>query len=357
MMMTRKGLGAALFALAFLPAAAASKPAPADLNHTVTFLGGVVAHPDLVYSVIPGYRPLTLDLYLAPPKKTRSLKPAILFVHGGWWKAGDARHLTGFADFPATLAALAAKGYVVASVNYRLSSEAHFPAAIQDVKSAIRWLRGRAADYAIDTTRVMLWGAEAGGQIAALAGTSCGVAALEPAADPAAPAASDCVQGVVDWYGPSDFASWDADLGRTPEPGKPTDLGAYLGCEPADCAAGLVRGASPISYLESMSPPFLIQQGSADAQMPPAQSQKLYDALKARQVPADLIIYPGVGENFSKDGTPDAATQAKAIADMEDFIAKTFPPVTPAQPSSAARASRLRIGPTPRPANSTKVAK
>jgi acetyl esterase/lipase len=353
--MTRIGLGAALFALTLLPAAAATKSAPADLNRTIAFPAGVLAHPDLIFAEIPGYRPLTLDLYLAPPKPKGSLRPVILFVHGGWWKAGDARHLTGFADFPATLAALAARGYVVASLNYRLSGEAHFPAAIQDVKSAIRWLRAQAADYAIDTTRMMLWGAEAGGQIAALAGTSCGVAALEPGTDAGAPAESDCVQGVIDWYGPSDFASWDTDLGRAPEPGKPTDLGAFLGCEPADCAPGLVRGASPISYLESMSPPFLIQQGSADAQVPPAQSQKLYDALKARHVPADLIIYPGAGENFSKDGTPDAATQAKAIADMEDFIAKTFPQPSPAKPPSATKPPRPPVSPTARPADSSKA--
>jgi acetyl esterase/lipase len=355
MTMTRKGLGAALFALTLLPAAAATIPAPADLNRTVAFPRSVVAHPDLVYAEIPGYRPLTLDLYQTPPKPKGSLRPAILFVHGGWWKAGDARHLTGFSDFPATLAVLAAKGYVVASLNYRLSGEAHFPAAIRDVKSAIRWLRAHAGDYAIDTTRVMLWGAEAGGQIAALAGTSCGVAALEPVADPGAPAASDCVQGVIDWYGPSNLASWDTDLGRAPEPGKSTDLGAYLGCEPADCAPGLVQSASPISYLESMSPPFLIQQGSADAQMPLAQSQKLYDALTARHVPADLIVYPGAGENFSKNGMPDSATRAKAIADMEDFIAKTFPPMTPAKPSSAPRASHPQDTPSPRPTNSSKA--
>jgi len=315
-------LFSALFALAALSvAAAADKTAPPDLNQAISFPGGVTAQPGLVYSALEGFRPLTLDLYQMPPKAKVAPRPAILFVHGGNWVSGDARHQTGFENFPTTLAALAARGYVVASANYRLSGEAHFPAAVQDIKSAIRWLRGHAADYDIDATRIMVWGAEAGGQIAAVVGTSCGVTTLEPTADAKskAPMASDCVEGVIDWYGPADFASWDADAGRTPEPGAATHLGAYLGCEPADCAPGVVHAASPLSYIESMSPPFLIQQGSDDTLVAPAQSRKLYEALQAQHVPSDLIVYPGVGQDFGVNG-------AKAIADLTDFIVKTFPP-------------------------------
>ena len=349
--MLRRGFLSALFALAALSAAAAAdKPAPPTLNQAVAFPGGVTAQRDLPYAALDGFRPLTLDLYQMPSKPKDLPRPAILFVHGGGWASGDARHLNGFDDFPATLAALAAKGYVVASVNYRLSGEAHFPAAVQDVKSAIRWLRGQAADYNIDTTRMMVWGAEAGGQIAALAGTSCGVAPLEPAADAKTKArlASDCVEGVVDWYGPADLASWDAGAAHAPEAGAPSRLGAYLGCEPADCAAGTVRTASPLSYIESMSPPFLIQHGAADTLVPPDQSQKLYDALRAQNVPAEILIYPGVGQDFAKAGAPDAAASTKAIADMEDFIAKTFPP----QPRQTDATSSART-----PARSAKTAK
>jgi acetyl esterase/lipase len=340
MTMLRKALLSALFALTALStAAAADRPAPPSLNQTVAFPGGVTAQRDLTYAAMEGFRPLTLDLYQMPSRPKDPPRPAILFVHGGGWASGDARHLDGFDDFPAALAALAAKGYVVASVNYRLSGEAHFPAAVQDVKSAIRWLRGRAGDYNIDTTRVMAWGAEAGGQIAALVGTSCGVATLEPAADAKSKArlASDCVEGVIDWHGPTDLASWDTGAAHAAEAGAPTRLGTYLGCEPADCAAGLVHTASPLTYIGSMSPPFLIQHGSADTEVPPDQSQKLYDALKAQSVPAEILIYPGAGQDFAKDGAPDASS--KAIADMEDFIAKTFPP----QPQAAAPPARSSI--------------
>ncbi|HEV7960320.1 MAG TPA: alpha/beta hydrolase [Rhizomicrobium sp.] len=325
----------ALAALAFCYSAApghaarTASPAPAapSLDQGVAFPGGVIASPGRVYAKIEGFRPLTLDLYQIPPKPKETARPAILFVHGGLWLSGDARSAPGFDDFPATLAALSAKGYVVASVNYRLADEAHFPAAVQDVKSALRWLRTHATDYDIDTTRVMVWGTEAGGQIAALVGTSCGVNVLEPAADAKskAPMASDCVEGVIDWSGPVDLVGWDPDAGRTAAAGTATPLGSYLGCEPADCAAGVVRAASPLSYLETMTPPFLIQQGAADTRVPPDQSRKLYDALQNLHVPSTLVVYPDIGENFSRNGAPDPAVNAKAVADMEDFIAKTFP--------------------------------
>jgi len=333
--MLRKCLLSALLAVAALLPANAADKSP-DINQTVAFPGGIVMHRDLVYAAVDGFRPLTLDLYEAPSKPKAPPRPLILFVHGGDWATGDARHLTGFTDFPSTLATLAAKGYVVGSVNYRLSGEAHFPAAIQDVKSALRWLRGHAADYNIDTTRMMAWGAEAGGQIAAMVGASCGVTALEPTADAKSKATlvSDCLQGVIDWYGPADLASWETGGAHPSEPGALTRLGAYLGCEVADCAPGLVRAASPHSYISSLTPPFLIQHGSADTRVPPDQSQKLNDALHEQHVPSDILIYPGVGQDFSKDGVADPATNAKALADMEDFIAKTFP-LASAKPTPA----------------------
>ena len=337
--MTMIRISFALLAFALwtnIAGAAEKNPPPPDINQSVPFPGGVAVQRDLAYAAIEGFRPLTLDLYQVPPKPKEPPRPVLLYVHGGGWVTGDARHLKGIDDFPATLAGLAAKGTVVVAVNYRLANEARFPAPVQDVKSALRWLRGRASDYNIDATRIMVWGVEAGGQIAAMTGTSCGVATLEPAADAGSKVqlASDCAQGVIDWAGPADFASWDADAGRNAEAAAATHLGAYLGCEPADCAPGVVRGASPITYVGAQTPPFFIQQGAADKYVATAQSQKLYDALRAQRVPADIRIYADVGQDFAKDGTPDPTTMTQAMADMQDFIGKTFPP--PPEPKAEA---------------------
>jgi acetyl esterase/lipase len=196
---------------------------------------------------------------------------------------------------------------------------------------------------------MMAWGVEAGGQIAAMAGTSCGVATLEPAADANSKAqlGSDCVQGVIDWAGPADFASWDADAGRNAEAAAATHLGAYLGCELADCAPGVVRGASPLTYVGAQTPPFFIQQGSADTYVAPAQSHKLYDALRAQRVPADIRIYADVGQDFAKDGAPDPATRTQALADMQDFLEKTFPPPPETKADSPEKAAAKKFAAKP----------
>jgi acetyl esterase/lipase len=151
----------------------------------VNFAGGVVGLSNLVYSTPAGFRPLTLDLYLPPAAGgAKTPKPLVIYIHGGGWSGGHSRNSGTFVDFPGVLASLAAKGYVVASLNYRLSGEAKFPAAEIDVKTAIRWLRTNAGKYGIDKTLIAVWGGSAGGHLAALTATTCGVAALEPPAPP-----------------------------------------------------------------------------------------------------------------------------------------------------------------------------
>lgn len=338
----------AMLAAAAKPTATPSKPAPAhaakpaakaadakqaDFNSPKVYPLGRIAFPNgvdmttLVYSQLTGFRPLTLDLYLPPPGKSYP-RPGLIFVHGGGWFTGDSRHAGTFGDFPGLLASIAARGYVVASVNYRLSAEARFPGALQDVKTAIRWLRVHAGDYNVDDTRIAIWGASAGGHLAAMAGVTCGVAALEPPADARdSKPPSDCVQAVIDWYGISDLESRNSDFG-IPNPDK-SEEGAFLGCEPAACPIGVARNASPLTYIESMAPPFLIMHGMADTNVSPKQSQRLYDALRAKDVPAELVLYPGVGHDFapvSNTGAAfDATVNRQAVEKLEAFLDTTFP--------------------------------
>jgi acetyl esterase/lipase len=278
------------------------------------FPGGVRALTDVTYATNRGFRPLKLDLYL-PPDRARP-RPLVLWVHGGGWAQGDQRGggiaTPAYQDWPPVLATLAGRGYVVAAVTYRLSGEAKFPAAIHDVKASVRWLRANAAAFGIDPSRVVVWGGSAGGQLAALLGTSCNVAELEGTPVRGAEASS-CVQGVVDFYGPTDFSQMDAQLipgGQ--QHGTPTSAeSAYLGCTLPQCPPDKVRLANPIAFVDRSDPPFLIMHGDADTAVPPKQSQILYDALKAQGVKAELEFVPGANHIFA--GATDA--QGKMILD------------------------------------------
>jgi hypothetical protein len=214
----------------------------------IAFPGGVAGLPDLTYSTLSGFRPLTLDLYL-PAGQTTGGAPVIVYVHGGGWTGGHTRHSGAFENWPNVLASLAARGYVVASVNYRLSAEAPSPAAEQDVKSAVRWLRANATRFGVDKRRIGIWGGSAGGQLAALAGTSCGVAALAPpVADAKAPLESDCVQAAVAWYGVFDFVPLAKNVVAPP------NVARYLGCKAGPCADDSICGCESIAKLPRSAP-------------------------------------------------------------------------------------------------------
>jgi acetyl esterase/lipase len=315
-----------------VPVKAAAKPAPApdfsetkNYPQTVTFPNGVTM-TEVTYSTMQGFRPLTLDLY--QPQGKSDPRPVLVFIHGGNWVGGDSRHDSPFGDFPGLLASIAARGYVVASVNYRLAGEAHFPAAVLDIKTAIRFLRTHAGDYNIDETRFAAWGVSAGGHLASMIAVSCGVAALEPPSTGNDKPPSDCVQAAIDWCGLIDLETIYTDFDK-PVPDTSVE-GAFLGCEPALCPTEVAHNASPLTYVSAMSPPFLIQHGDADTTVSVKQSQALYDALKAQGVPAELVIYPGVAHMLAKPGQTgslafDPVTDLQAIAKLENFLDTSFP--------------------------------
>jgi acetyl esterase/lipase len=282
----------------------------------VTFPNGVKGVPRVVYSVQSGYRPLTLDLYL-PPKTMRRPGtgfPLVLVIHGGGWIFGDPRHNGKFVDFTGVLASLAGRGYVVASVEYRLSGEAIFPAQIQDVKTAIRFLRTKAADYGIDPARAITWGWSAGGHLAALAAVSCGVQKLEPvqsgpanSAVGSAATVSDCVQGSVAWFGVFDMATigeqakqdgaFSRDVADTPE-------WRLLGCFASECKTGQISAASPVTYVDAKTPPMLLIVGDADKLVPYHQTLEMDRRLEAAGVTHQLMVIPGVDHMFEGKTLP-----------------------------------------------------
>ena len=318
------------------------------------FPQGVVGLADLVYSVVPGFRPLRLDLY-EPAGKSGS-HGLVVFIHGGGWVSGHTRHSGAFENWPGVLASLAAKGYVVASVEYRLSGEARFPAAIQDIKASIRWLRAHASEYGIDKTRAVVWGGSAGGQLAALAAMSCGAEGLEPPRTPAAqtgggpakPRAedneSDCVQGLIAWYGIFDFATLarqsdaagqqlasgvgqrgaGADGKRVA--GAAQQIGAagsapsqYLGCALASCSGDELAAASAAHYVDSKDPPALLIHGTNDRTVPVQQSRDFYALLKSKGVSVEFVEIPGVDHSFI--GSTPQATRAASLQALQKSFA------------------------------------
>jgi acetyl esterase/lipase len=236
----------------------ARTPTPDD---DVRFFGG------LAYAAPLGFRPLLLDLYLpARPEPA----PLVVFMHGGGWLRGDRSMVSPrFASWqPGPLARLAADGFAVASVDYRLSGEARFPAQLEDVAAAVDWLAGHAAEYRFDAGRIVLWGESAGAHLAALLG-------LRPA--------GARVRGVVDWYGPADLTALDEQVGAA---GALTDdpldsREARLLGAPVAQVPELARAASPVSHVRADAPPFLIAHGTADRMVPFAQSEALAAALAA----------------------------------------------------------------------------
>ncbi|MEI6727385.1 MAG: alpha/beta hydrolase [Actinomycetes bacterium] len=234
-----------------------------------------------------------LDLYL--PAKGSAPYPVIVAIHGGGFMSGDKDD----GQVAPMLLGLA-RGYAVASVDYRLSGEAKFPAQIEDVKAAIRWLRANAGRYKLDPARIVAWGDSAGGNLAALAGTSAGVAALS---DPALGNAgqSNAVQAVVDWFGPISMLKVDSDFrashaGPTGHEAPTSFESEYFGA-PLRTVPAKVRAADPITYIGAGDPPFLIEHGDADSTVPVQQSQRLAAALRRVLGPnaVTLRIFQGAG--------------------------------------------------------------
>ena len=244
--------------------------------------------------------------------------PLVVNVHGGAFMMGDKAD----PHKQPALAQLVASGYAVASVNYRLSGEAKFPAQIQDVKTAVRWLRAHAGEYRLSSENIGAWGDSAGGHLVALLGTSCGVADLE-GANLGCADQSSCVQAVVDWFGPIDFLQMDRQFDGTGCPqdhDEPDSPESRLIGAPIQERPDLAGAANPITYITPHAPPFLIQHGTADCLIPPQQSQLLYEALctAAGKEAMTLTVLPGAGHG----GNPfiDPANMRQVIGFFDRYL-------------------------------------
>ena len=236
---------------------------------------------DLEYARV-GETSLKLDLYI-PQHERGVLLPLVVWVHGGAWISGTKAN-------PRAARELGDR-YIVASIDYRLSQEAAFPAQIHDCKAAIRWLRANADEYDIDPDRIGAWGASAGGHLVALLGTSGGVEALEGNVGDHLDCSS-AVQAVCDFYGPTDLEEL-AMLDQTYKiaPSK-NPLYLLFGGSLSE-NLDLVRQANPITHVSSDDPPFLIMHGEEDLLVPLSQSELLDSALREARVESTLHVIEG----------------------------------------------------------------
>lgn len=238
---------------------------------------------DIRFATVDGVD-LLLNLHL-PQDIDRP--PLVMFIHGGGWQNGDRTRCR--------LAWVAGHGYAVASIEYRLSHEAAFPAQIHDCKGALRWLRAHQEEYGYDAQRVVVAGTSAGGHLAALMGTSADIAELEGTTAGHLDRSSR-VQGVIDYFGPTDFLMRSKlHPAKTENP----DGSVYklLG-GPASQNQELAQLASPAMLVTPDDPPLLILHGDKDRTVQLVQSQRLQEIYQQHELPVTLHVETGAGHGW-----------------------------------------------------------
>jgi acetyl esterase/lipase len=263
----------------------------------------VEAKRDVVYGKV-GDKPLLLDLY--KPKEMKGTVPGLIFVHGGSWRGGNRKVYSYYCQH------FAEKGYVAATIEYRLSGEAPFPAAIQDVKCAIRWMRANAAKLGVDPNKIGLAGGSAGGHLVLLA-------AYANTDDPELegtggnPGVSSRVQAVIDLYGPVQL--------RASKSAKRSSVLAFMGGKSTDEAPELYAKASPFNHLTKDAPPTLILHGTVDELVPIAQSDKL--AAKLGELGVPYLYDRQEGWHHGMDAVE--VVNGRCVWFMDQFLSQVLP--------------------------------
>lgn len=256
------------------------KPAPTRLSPELT--ASLDARPGLVYASY-GQRELQLDLFR--PKNATQPLPAIICIHGGGWFKGDRSSMTNLAQ------ALAAKGYMTATISYRLSGEAKFPAAIQDCKAAVRFLRAKSAKFGIQPDSIGVTGLSAGGHLAALLATSGGVKELEGGGGHEDQ--SSTVQACVAMDAQSDLES--PRIGELSAAPNNPHYRPFLGDSQAKLPQ-LYALASPRHHLDKADPPLLFMAGELDDPSTHADETRL--DLEKLGIPTGLPLLPQAPHAF-----------------------------------------------------------
>lgn len=294
---------------------------------------GVKAYRDLAY-VDKGHERQKLDLFV--PEKAEAPLPLIIWIHGGGWKNGSKE------GCPPLRNGYFAKGYAVASINYRLSGHALFPAQIQDCKAAIRWLRAHAKEYNLAADRIGVWGSSAGGHLVALLGTSGDIKAFDVGEHLDQ---SSRVQAVCDYYGPTDFKVFVTTPGFERHADAASAESLLIGGLVMDNLEKAAR-LNPITYVGKDDPAFLIVHGDEDKTVPLNQSQMLFEALKKAGVNVHLHIIKGAGHGQGFNG-PEIEPMVSA------FFEKQLKSVPPPSNLGEARTSESKAS-APMPPNRLK---
>lgn len=270
----------------------ASRPNRDRNNHSPKVPPGTTVHLDLTY-VENGHERQKLDLYIPTSAARENRLPLIVWVHGGGWRKGSKSN-------PRALRPLLQQGFAVASINYRLSEHATFPAQIHDCFAAIRYLRTRADEFHYDGERIGAWGSSAGGHLVALMGSGGDVEFLQ--GELGVTGVSSRVQAVCDWFGPTDLLAMNEQAGsfgkldhNAPDSPESKLIGGPIQQQPEKTAR-----ASPIAYVSPDDPPYLIMHGDQDPLVPLQQSQLLYEALQKSGVKSELVIVEGAGHGLGQ---------------------------------------------------------
>ncbi len=245
--------------------------------------------------------PLHLDIYLPNPnvgalEESRarvqgSEKPPLLvWIHGGGWRGGSRGK--------PPVRRLVEHGYAIASISYRFTDQAIFPAQIHDCKAAVRFLRAHAGKYGYDAKRIGVGGSSAGGHLALLLGISCGVPQLEGDLGEHLEVSS-CVSAIVDYFGPSDFVL----RGKSqPEMAYSDQAGSYalLGGKDGKIDSAIELAASPAEYARRSSPPLLVFHGELDSRVLMDQSERIVELYRTNERPVDFVRVPDAGHGGLK---------------------------------------------------------